>query len=60
MRKFSGSAEGLQKYGVSEMGAEVQSLDVAFMPERHRRGIFVEHGMMESERRSCDIVPGLK
>jgi hypothetical protein len=30
------------------------------MPERRRRGIFVERGMMESEHRRCDIISGLK
>jgi hypothetical protein len=42
------------------MGADEQSLDWAFMPERRRRGIFVEHGMIKCERRRCGIIPGLK
>jgi hypothetical protein len=46
-------------FDVSAMGTYEQCLDRAFIPER-RRGIFVERGTMESERRSCDIIPGLK
>ena len=60
MRKSPGSAGGLPKSDVSVMGADEQSLDWAFMPERRRRGIFVEHGMIKCERRRCGIIPGLK
>jgi hypothetical protein len=41
------------------MGADEQSLDWAFMPERRRRGIIVEREMLEAEHRRCDIIPGL-
>ena len=45
------------KFDASVMGTDEQSLDWALMPERRRRGIFVEHGMIKFERRRCDINP---
>jgi hypothetical protein len=56
MMKSPGSAGGLQKFDVSAMEADEQSLDWLLMPERRRRAVFVERGMMESERRRCDII----
>jgi hypothetical protein len=47
-------------FDLSAMGADEQSLDRAFVPERRRRGIIVEREMMKSEHCRCDIIAGLK
>jgi hypothetical protein len=62
MRKSPGFAGDFPKFDVSAMGADEHSLDCALIPKRRiRRGIVVERGLMEPERRiRCDIIPAWK